>query len=88
MNQELDKKILNIMDKAMFLTLGTSVGGNTSASNVYFERDGWDLYFFTFHPTRKAEQIRVNPKVQFVIRPDSSEGIKEHGLSVPQKGET
>lgn len=77
MNQELDKKILNLMDKANFLTLGTSVGGNSSASNVFFARDGWDLYFFTFHPTRKAEQIRVNPKVQCVIRPDGTEGINE-----------
>ncbi|MCH8012639.1 MAG: hypothetical protein IIA61_11935 [Candidatus Marinimicrobia bacterium] len=51
MNRELDKNILNLMDKAMFLTLGTSVGGNSSASNVFFARDGWDLYFFTFHST-------------------------------------
>ena len=35
------------------------------------------MYFFTFNPTRKAEQIRVNPKIQCVVRPDGTEGIKE-----------
>ncbi|MDP6585418.1 MAG: pyridoxamine 5'-phosphate oxidase family protein, partial [Anaerolineales bacterium] len=77
MNKELDEKIMNMLDEAEFMTIGTSVGGNSSASNVYFANDGFDIYFFTFNPTRKAEQIRVNPRVQCVVRPDGTEGIRE-----------
>lgn len=73
----LDKKIIDMLERSEFLTLGTSVGGNSSVANVYFYNDGFDLYFFTFNPTRKAEQIRVNPDVQCVIRPDGEDGIKE-----------
>ena len=74
---KLDKKILDLLNKGNFLTLSTAVGNNPSAANVYYYNDGFDLYFFTFNPTRKAEQIRVNPEVQCVIRPDGEEGIKE-----------
>ncbi|MDP6592962.1 MAG: UbiA family prenyltransferase [Candidatus Marinimicrobia bacterium] len=77
MNSKLDEKILNMLDEANFLTLGTSVGGNSSAANVFFANDGFDIYCFTFNPTRKAEQMRVNPRVQCVVRPDGTEGIKE-----------
>ena len=77
MNKELDDKIMNMLDEAEFMTIGTSVGGNSSASNVYFANEGFDIYFFTFNPTRKAEQIRVNPRVQCVVRPDGTEGIRE-----------
>ncbi len=77
MNNSIDEKILEMLDKANFLTLGTSVGGNSSSANVFFAHDGFDIYFFTFNPTRKAEQIRVNPRVQCVVRPDGTEGIKE-----------
>ena len=66
-----------MLDDANFLTIGTSVGGNSSASNVFFSNEGFDIYFFTFNPTRKAEQIRVNPRVQCVVRPDGTEGIRE-----------
>lgn len=59
------------------MTLCTSVGGNPSGANVYFANDGFDLYFFTFNSSRKAEQIRVNPKVQCVVRPDGLAGIRE-----------
>jgi 1,4-dihydroxy-2-naphthoate octaprenyltransferase len=76
-NKELDEKIMNMLDEAEFMTIGTSVGGNSSASNVYFANEGFDIYFFTFNPTRKAEQIRVNPRVQCVVRPDGTEGIRE-----------
>ncbi len=77
MDSQLDKKIFSMLDEANFLTLGTSVGGNASAGNVYFANDGFDIYFFTFNPTRKAEQIRVNPQIQCVVRPDGTEGIRE-----------
>ncbi len=77
MGSQLDEKILGMLDKAKFLTIGTSVGGNSSASNVFFSNEGFDIYFFTFNPTRKAEQIRVNPRVQCVVRPDGTEGIRE-----------
>ncbi len=77
MNNELDTKILGMLGEANFLTIGTAVGNNPSAANVYFGNDGFDIYFFTFNPSRKAEQIRVNPEVQCVVRPEGSEGIKE-----------
>lgn len=74
---KLDKKILDMLNKGNVLTLATSVGGNPSAANIYYYNDGFDIYFFTFNPTRKAEQIRVNPEVQCVVRPDGEKGIKE-----------
>ena len=66
-----------LMSRSDFMTLSTSVAGNSSAANVYFSNDGLDIYFFTFNPTRKAVQIAFNPKVQCVIRPDGEDGIKE-----------
>ena len=74
---KLDKKILDMMNRGKFLTLSTAVGSNPSAANVYYYNVGFDLYFFTFNPTRKAEQIKVNPEVQCVLRPEGEEGIKE-----------
>jgi len=74
---ELDSDILEFLDQADFLTLCTSVGGNASGANVYFANEGFDLYFFTFNPTRKAQQIHFNPQVQCVVRPDGSAGIRE-----------
>ena len=74
---KLDNKIMNLLNKGEFMTISTAVGNNPSAANVYYYNDGFDLYFFTFNPTRKAEQIKVNPEVQCVIRPDGEEGIRE-----------
>ena len=56
------------------------VGGNSSGASVFFSRDGEDLVFFTFYPTRKAEQIRLNPRVHVVIWPKGQEGIE--GLQI------
>ncbi len=77
---QLDNKIETLLNEADRMTLATSSDGNTSASSVFFARDGQDLIFFTFHPTRKAEQINVNPKVQAVIWPKGQEGIR--GLQI------
>jgi len=73
----LKEKIMDLMERSDFMTLSTSVAGNSSAANVYFSNDGLDIYFFTFNPSRKAVQIAFNPKVQCVIRPDGEDGIKE-----------
>ena len=73
----LKDKILDLLNRSDFMTLSTSVAGNSSAANVYFANDGLDIYFFTFNPSRKAVQISMNPKVQCVIRPDGEDGIKE-----------
>ena len=51
--EELDKKILSLLDSSQVMALGTSVGDNPSAANVFFANEGFDLYFFTFNPTRK-----------------------------------
>ncbi len=74
---KLDKKILDLLERSNILTLSTAVGNNPSAANIYYYNDGFDLYFFTFNPTRKAEQIKVNPEVQCVVRPEGEKGIKE-----------
>ncbi|MBT4112338.1 MAG: UbiA family prenyltransferase, partial [Candidatus Marinimicrobia bacterium] len=73
----LKEKIMDLMHRSDFMTLSTSVSGNSSAANVYFANNGLDMYFFTFNPTRKAVQINFNPKVQCVVRPDGEDGIKE-----------
>ncbi len=78
--KQLDQTISEILDQADRMTLATSVDGNSSAASVFFARDGQDLIFFTFNPTRKAEQIRVNPRVQAVIWPKGQEGIR--GLQI------
>jgi len=76
-HNNLKNKIVDLMNRADFMTLSTSVFSHPSAANVYFANDGLDIYFFTFNPTRKAVQINFNPKVQIVIRPDGEDGIKE-----------
>lgn len=78
--QTLDEKISALLDEADRMILATSVDNNTSAASVFYARDGQDLVFFTFHPTRKAEQINANPRVQAVIWPKGQEGIR--GLQI------
>ncbi|MAB95828.1 MAG: hypothetical protein CL496_01210 [Actinobacteria bacterium] len=80
MSDVLDKKIEKVLDSADRMFIATSVGGNSSGASVFFSRDGEDLVFFTFHPTRKAEQIRLNPRVHVVIWPKGQEGIE--GLQI------
>ena len=80
MSDVLDSKIENVLDSAERMFIATSVGGNSSGASVFFSRDGEDLVFFTFHPTRKAEQIRLNPRVHVVIWPKGQEGIE--GLQI------
>ena len=77
---DLDHKIEDILDQADRMFLATSVDGVSSGASVFFARDGHDLLFFTFNPSRKAEQIRVNPRVQAVIWPKSEDGIR--GLQI------
>ena len=60
---DLDGKIEDILDQADRMFLATSVDGVSSGASVFFARDGHDLLFFTFNPSRKAEQIRINPRV-------------------------
>lgn len=62
------------------MVLATSVGGLSSCASVFFARDGEDFLFFTFNPTRKARQIRFNPRVQMSLWPGGEEGIR--GLRV------
>ena len=80
MDKVLDKKIEKVLDSADRMFIATSVGGNSSGASVFFSRDGEDLVFFTFNPTRKAEQIRLNPRVHVVIWPKGQEGIE--GLQI------
>jgi 1,4-dihydroxy-2-naphthoate octaprenyltransferase len=81
MNQrDLDRTILSVLDESDRMFLATSVDQNPSGATVFFARDGFDLLFFTFRTTRKAEQIRYNPKVQAVVWPKGQEGIR--GLQI------
>ncbi|MDZ7373395.1 MAG: UbiA family prenyltransferase [candidate division KSB1 bacterium] len=79
-DMELDEKISSILNATDRLFLSTAVDGNPSGSALFFARDGNDLIFFTFSTTRKAEQIRYNPRVQAVIWPRGEEGIR--GLQI------
>lgn len=65
-----------IMDNAKRMVLSTSLSGNSSAAAVFYARDGHDLVFFTFNNSRKAEQIKFNPKVQATIWPENEQGIR------------
>jgi 1,4-dihydroxy-2-naphthoate octaprenyltransferase len=76
----LDEKIVGILDAADRMFLATSVDNISSGASVFFARDGHDLLFFTFNPSRKAEQIRVNPEVQVVVWPRAQDGIR--GLQI------
>jgi 1,4-dihydroxy-2-naphthoate octaprenyltransferase len=73
---ELDRRIASVLDSTDRLFLSTAVDNNPSASAVFFARDGQDLVFFTFTTTRKAEQIRYNPRVQAMVWPRGEEGIR------------
>jgi len=77
---DLDARIDQLLGTGGRTFLATSVGGNSSGASVFYARDGDDLLFFTFNPTRKAEQIRVNPRVQLVVWPDGQHGIR--GLQI------
>jgi hypothetical protein len=56
MDKVLNNKIENVLDSADRMFIATSVGGNSSGASVFFSRDGEDLVFFTFNPTRKADK--------------------------------
>lgn len=75
-DQSLDAKIASVLENADRLFLSTSVDNNPSGSALFFARDGQHLIFFTFNTTRKAEQIRYNPRVQAVVWPKGQEGIR------------
>lgn len=72
----LDEKIEAILTATNRMTLATSSDGNSSAATVFFARDKGDLIFFTFNTSRKAEQIRVNPHVQAVVRPEGRDELQ------------
>ena len=80
MKTKLDQKIQDILNLADRMFLATSVGRNPSGASVFFAQDGDDLIFFTFNPSRKAEQIKFNPRVHAVIWPKNQEGIR--GLQI------
>ena len=79
-NGSLDESIGDVLEQADRMFLSTSVDGISSGSTVFFARDGHDFLFFTFNPSRKAEQIRVNPMIQAVVWPKNQEGIR--GLQI------
>jgi 1,4-dihydroxy-2-naphthoate octaprenyltransferase len=58
----LKDKILDLINRSDFMTLSTSVAGNSSAANVYFANDGLDIYFFTFNPSKKGCSNFFEPK--------------------------
>jgi len=79
-DESLDQHINEILGTGGRLVLSTSSDCNSSASSVFYGKLGEDLVFFTFNPTRKAEQIRANPRVQAVVWPGGEGGIR--GLQI------
>ncbi len=69
-------KINQVLDSSSRMVLATSVDGCSSCASVFYARDGDDLLFFTFNPTRKARQIHFNPAVQATIWPQGEHGIR------------
>ncbi len=80
MSAPLREKIDALAASTSRMVLATSVDGLSSCASVFFARDGDDFLFFTFNPTRKARQIRFNPRVQATIWPAGDDGIR--GLRV------
>ena len=52
----LKDKILDLLNRSDFMTLSTSVAGNSSAANVYFANDGLDTVSYT-HLTLPTKRI-------------------------------
>jgi 1,4-dihydroxy-2-naphthoate octaprenyltransferase len=76
----LNRQIDSLLGHGGRLFLATSVDGNSSGSAVFYARDGDSLVFFTFNATRKAEQIRANPRVQAVVWSNTDTRIR--GLQI------
>lgn len=77
-----EQRIDDLLGNGGRMFLATSVDGNSSGSAVFYGRDDDDLVFFTFDGSRKAEQIRANPRLQAVIwsdRPDRIRGLRIDG---------
>lgn len=79
-NDALDRDIDALLGEGGRMFLSTASGNVASGSTVFYGRDEDSLVFFTFNPTRKAEQIRANPRVQAVIWPADQAGIR--GLQI------
>lgn len=76
----IDSVVDVMLDTGGRLFLATASDGISSGASVFFARDADSLVFFTFNPTRKAEQIRANPRVGAVVWPAGSEGVR--GLQI------
>ncbi len=76
MATELRGKINGVIDTTNRTVLATAVDGCSSSTSVFFARDGDDFLFFTFNTTRKARQIRFNPRVQLMLWPGENDGIR------------
>ena len=68
MNEVLDKKIEDVLDSADRMFIATSVGGNSSGASVFYARDGEDLVFFTFNPTRKHQSTADDIEIKKCLR--------------------
>ena len=57
-NSKLNKKINALLNEADRMTLATSSDGNTSASSVFFARDGQDIISVSYtHLTLPTKRI-------------------------------
>jgi len=72
----LQDKINAVIDSTTRMVLATAVDSASSCASVFFARDGNDFIFFTFNTTRKARQIRFNPRVQLMIWPGDEDGVR------------
>ncbi|OLS16764.1 MAG: 1,4-dihydroxy-2-naphthoate octaprenyltransferase [Candidatus Heimdallarchaeota archaeon LC_3] len=87
-DQESLTNIRRILDENKVMFLATAVDSNPSVSSVFYgytePREGeFEIYFFSFFPTVKLQQINYNKKVEFQIADNLSNGIK--GIQVTGK---
>jgi 1,4-dihydroxy-2-naphthoate octaprenyltransferase len=79
--QETMTNIRRILDENKVMYLSTAVDSNPSVSSVFYGytepiKENFELYFFSFFPTVKLQQINYNKKVEIQIADSLNNGIK------------
>lgn len=69
MGDDLRQRINEYMGKCPYCTIATaSTGGEPSASSVFFNSAGMNIYFNTWKDSQKAKNIQANPRVSIVMQ--------------------
>ena len=71
MTVSLREQIIRYMEKCHICTIATaSADGQPSASTVFFENTGVDIYFNTGRDTEKVKNIVANPRLAIAMQED------------------